>query len=60
MCHFLFNPGDVVRTKGSGPLMTVEEYDSDNKVVCIWFSSNDLRRSSFVEESLELSLTPSH
>jgi len=54
MSEKLFNPGDVVRTKAgsSGPLMTVEEYDSDNRVVCIWFSNNDLCRSSFVEESL--------
>lgn len=49
-----FKPGDVVRLKSSGPKMSVNVVDEDNRQVeCLWFTPEDkLCRQTFSAELL--------
>lgn len=48
-----FKPGDTVRLKSGGPLMTVEQI-INGLVRCSWFSEkNELKSQSFQPAALE-------
>lgn len=53
-----FEPGQVVRLKSGGPLMTVEAILHDDKnapiVVCTWFNGGIAEEADFYETSLKL------
>jgi uncharacterized protein YodC (DUF2158 family) len=52
--NFLFEPGEVVRLKGGGPLMTVARQNVGRRVLeCQWFACDDcLHEGGFNPESL--------
>ena len=45
--------GDVVRLRSGGPKMTVQQRTSPGTLNCTWFLEEELKRSSFTEDSLE-------
>lgn len=52
-----FQPGDTVRTKSGGPLMTVDGYTASGEVVCTYWIKDsrkqDIRKQeNFVEAHL--------
>ena len=47
-----FEPGDVVRLKSGGPLMTVDSVGCRNKVRTDWFDDATLRSGDFAPEEL--------
>lgn len=50
----MFQPGDVVRLKSHGPLMTVEGY-SDGRVICVFFDERKtVVTHFFLEACLQL------
>lgn len=40
-----FNPGDTVRLKSGGPLMTVQSIQRDGDVWCEWFNEKEEPKS---------------
>lgn len=57
-----FNPGDLVRLKSGGPLMTVEQvgqkaFTNDDAVWCTWFEKvgnrQSVKRETFPPTALE-------
>jgi uncharacterized protein YodC (DUF2158 family) len=49
-----FKPGDTVRLKSSGPLMTVKVKQSSGEYYCEWFDEkNNLQGRAFSATSLE-------
>ena len=50
-----FNPGDVVRLKSGGPIMTVDKDNGAGKLWCIWFVSGteEPKSSLFPPDTLE-------
>jgi uncharacterized protein YodC (DUF2158 family) len=50
-------PGDVVRLKSGGPLMTVEKIVGDS-AKCDWFDGNKPMGAIFPMSSLEIDDTP--
>jgi uncharacterized protein YodC (DUF2158 family) len=51
-----FQPGDSVRLKSGGPLMTVDSWDDSYiQYLCTWFDDKRLESQRFNEESLEKS-----
>ncbi|MFN8092191.1 MAG: DUF2158 domain-containing protein [Vicinamibacteria bacterium] len=48
-----FRPGDTVRLKSGGPVMTVS-FEEHGSVACQWFSGPKLEQSRFPATSLEL------
>ena len=62
-----FNPGDLVRLKSGGPLMTVEQvgklsYSNEDGVWCCWFekvgAKQVVQRDTFAPALLETSNKP--
>lgn len=55
-----FNAGDQVRLISGGPIMTVNSYETigRGRVVCKWFSNNQVLRDTFDENSLQDSSEP--
>jgi uncharacterized protein YodC (DUF2158 family) len=47
-----FKPGDTVRLKSGGPVMTVTNIDNQFGVACEWFSGNKPERKLFRPEAL--------
>jgi uncharacterized protein YodC (DUF2158 family) len=49
-----FKPGDMVKLKSGGPLMTVEHYDDmRGGVVCSWFNEkNERKQEAFAPDAL--------
>jgi uncharacterized protein YodC (DUF2158 family) len=41
-----FKPGDTVRLKSGGPLMTVKSIEGDD-VICVWFEGKAKKESRF-------------
>jgi uncharacterized protein YodC (DUF2158 family) len=50
----LFKQGYAVRTKGGGPIMTVDGYNPSGEVICTYFIKNKRQQELFVEATLEL------
>lgn len=49
-----FNPGDTVRLRSGGPVMTVNEQAQGGAgLVCVWFDGNEVRHHAFKPEALE-------
>jgi uncharacterized protein YodC (DUF2158 family) len=49
-----FKPGDTVRLKSGGPLMTVAEIEENDFVRCAWFDDKRLPQDkAFLEAILE-------
>jgi uncharacterized protein YodC (DUF2158 family) len=48
-----FKPGDVVRTKGGGPIMTVDARTPSGEVLCTFWKGGARHQESFVEATLE-------
>ena len=49
-----FKPGQVVRLKSGGPIMTVEGDDMAGRVICTWFDEKNKPQSrGFAAESLK-------
>jgi len=44
--------GELVRLKGGGPVMTVEEELPDGRVVCVWNGGMAVQREPFSTELL--------
>lgn len=62
-----FSPGDLVRLKSGGPLMTVEQvgklsHTEEDAVWCVWFekvgSKQTVQRDTFAPALLEKSQKP--
>jgi uncharacterized protein YodC (DUF2158 family) len=50
-----FKPGDLVRLKSGGPLMTLHQASHDGSTVyCQWFVSGKLQMGQFPPSSLKL------
>lgn len=53
-----FKKGDVVVLKSGGPSMTVgayhENYQGDDRLVCMWFKDGERKAETFYEDQLEL------
>jgi uncharacterized protein YodC (DUF2158 family) len=47
-----FKPGDAVRLKSGGPLMTVKSLQG-NDVICVWFEGEMKKESEFLAATLE-------
>jgi uncharacterized protein YodC (DUF2158 family) len=47
-----FKPGDTVRLKSGGPIMTVTSIDSQFGCACEWFSGDKPERKLFRPEAL--------
>jgi uncharacterized protein YodC (DUF2158 family) len=49
-----FQPGDTVRIKSGGPVMTVDGYDDITESVnCSWFQGQKRQSGTFIEATLE-------
>lgn len=48
-----FVPGDLVKLKSGGPVMTVKSVNFDN-IVCQWFGGKKLEDGHFHPDSLEV------
>ena len=50
-----FKPGDTVRLKSGGPVMTVGGYhkEHEKQVLCSWFQGTDVKLAPFIEDTLE-------
>jgi uncharacterized protein YodC (DUF2158 family) len=56
-----FNPGDTVRVRSGGPIMTVERLGvvgGEDAVWCVWFEKTKQERGYFAPVALE-ACTPS-
>ena len=59
MANPKFNPGDFVRLKSGGPVMTVEKLDRNyldqwnGEYSCSWFAGAKNNHRSFTEQALE-------
>lgn len=49
-----FKQGDAVRTKGGGPIMTVDAYTPSGDVICTSWIKGKRQQEHFVEATLEL------
>ena len=47
-----FKPGDTVKLKSGGPLMTVNDVDG-NDVICVWFEGKDINERAFKSATLK-------
>ena len=54
----MFQPGDLVRRKTGGPLMTVVESAGDNGFVCQWFDGFDPKSAIIPVASLQKPYAP--
>jgi uncharacterized protein YodC (DUF2158 family) len=45
--------GDTVRLKSGGPLMTVDDLDVDEQVICTWFEGTTKKNGRFRIATLE-------
>ncbi|MFB9107751.1 YodC family protein [Flavobacterium gyeonganense] len=49
-----FKPGDTVRLKSGGPLMTIDYIEPENGLIaCEWFDKKALKSSHFKATSIE-------
>lgn len=46
-------PGDLVRLKSGGPVMTVDHEQKDGDVICVWFVNFELKSACFKTVTLE-------
>lgn len=56
--EFKMNVGDTVRLKSGGPLMTVNEVQSDSRVICIWHNGTKYEYEAFKVGILALESSP--
>jgi len=49
-----FKIGDVVQLKSGGPLMTIENFDEDNKACCVWFIDNKQQYGLFEIKTIKV------
>jgi uncharacterized protein YodC (DUF2158 family) len=47
-----FKPGDTVKLKSGGPLMTVNGVDGED-VICVWFEGKDINERAFKSATLK-------
>ncbi|HUU31149.1 MAG TPA: DUF2158 domain-containing protein [Phycisphaerae bacterium] len=45
MEHEKFEKGDTVDLKSGSPLMTVEGFTDDNRVICVWYEGGEVKRA---------------
>jgi uncharacterized protein YodC (DUF2158 family) len=48
----IFEPGDTVKLKSGGPLMTVNNVDGED-VICVWFEGKDAKERAFKSATLK-------
>jgi uncharacterized protein YodC (DUF2158 family) len=48
-----FKPGDTVRLKSGGPLMTIQEIDEKGFATCDWFTKGKREQGVFPTTSLQ-------
>jgi uncharacterized protein YodC (DUF2158 family) len=53
MTEHAFNPGDLVRMKSGGPVMTYEGKSQFFGCICSWFEGNKISRENFASVTLE-------
>jgi uncharacterized protein YodC (DUF2158 family) len=53
MTEHAFNPGDLVRMKSGGPVMTYEGKSQFFGCICSWFEGNKMSRENFAAVTLE-------
>lgn len=53
MTEQTFKPGDLVRMKSGGPVMTYEGESQFSGGICSWFEGNKLTRETFTLATLE-------
>jgi len=48
-----FQPGEVVKLKSGGPLMTVRWCNGDGSTLCDWFEDTTAKHQVFVAQQLQ-------
>ena len=48
-----FQPGDTVRLKSGGPVMTVQTIQDNGVAICIWFEGKKRQSHTFMASTLE-------
>lgn len=48
-----FKPGDVVKLKSGGPIMTIQSVN-ENSAYCVWFDGTKIKERDFVLDVLVL------
>ena len=50
-----FEIGDVVVLKSGGPLMTIESFDENNRLYCVWFDKDGNQQFNyFIKETVRV------
>ena len=47
-----FEKGDTVDLKSGSPLMTVEGFTNDKRVICVWYEGGEVKRAYVDPSSL--------